>query len=255
MKKYLNEVELVLKKHRDQKRARESAHIINTQLEYWGIPVPTQRRVFKHGFSFSNLPHAEQIKIWNYIWQHSHNFEVMKQPLFYFEQRMKSGFPPCKGGINGGLDDWQILKTWITKIENWEHADNYCKIISDLHERFPEKIYPVLKQWNKSKNMWTRRCSVVSLFFYSAHRLKQPSFQKIITLVEPLIGNKHPYLHKAVGWTLRESYNIYPKQTYAFLEKYVRDLAPDTFSYATEKMLPAKKTKLKTKRKSPPTRR
>ncbi|MBU1705375.1 DNA alkylation repair protein, partial [Patescibacteria group bacterium] len=204
-----------------------------------------QRQAFKHGFSFSHLPHEQQAKIWDYIWQHSKNFEVMKQPLFYFESRIKQN----------DLSDWKILKTWVNKIENWEHADNYCKIISDLHERYQAKIYPTLKLWNKSKHLWTRRASIVSLFLYSTCRLKQPQFKKVIALIEPLISSDHHYLHKAVGWTLRECHNVYPKQTYQFLEKHIKDLAPATFSYATEKFSPAQKTKLKAIRKTLRTRR
>lgn len=235
MQKYLREVEKALRPHRDPKRARQGAHIINTKLEYWGIPVPIQRRVFKHGFSFSTKSHGQQAKIWNDIWKHSNNFEVMKQPLFYFESRIKQN----------DLKDWRLLKTWADRLENWEHADNYCKIVSDLHERYPTKVYPTLKTWNQSKKMWTRRASIVSLFLYSAARTKQPPFQKVIALVEPLIGSDHHYLHKAVGWTLRECHNVYPKQTYQFLVDHIVDLAPCTFSYATEKIPKVKKDKLK----------
>lgn len=163
----------------------------------------------------------------------------MKQPLFYSERRI---------GRNT-LIDWRFLKSWTAKIENWEHSDNYAKIIADLHERFPAQIFPTLLRWNRSANPWLRRLSVTSLFCYSTLRHHQPPLTKVLTLVRPLIKDHHPYVTKAVGWTLREAGNVYPKQVFHFLKQYAPRLAAVTFSYATEKLPAAKKQVLKRIRK------
>lgn len=239
MEKFLREVASALRPHRDPRRARASSHIINTKLEYWGLPVPIQRRVFRHGFSFSALSADRQSKIWDYIWQHSQVFEVMKQPLFYFESQI---------GHNT-INDWQLLKSWASKIENWEHSDNYAKIVADLHERFPAQIYPTLHKWNSSVNPWLRRLSVTSLFCYSTLRCRQPPLSRVLSLVRPLLEDRHPYVAKAVGWTLREAGNVYPEQIFRFLKQNAPRLAAVSFSYATEKISPSRKALLKKLRK------
>jgi 3-methyladenine DNA glycosylase AlkD len=89
----------------------------------------------------------------------------------------------------------------------------------------------------------------VSLFYYSSHRRRQPSFQKVITLLDRQMEFDHYYVQKGVGWTLREAGNVYPKETFQFLEANIHRVSSHAFTAATEKISPTQKSRLKQLRK------
>src|SRR3989339_458493 len=235
----LKEIEQALrplvKKDPEYKRFRE----LCTQYPCYGIRLPQLRERFKQGFSFSSLPHKEQVPIWNYIWKQSKHHEAMTFPLFYFESRKKKN----------DISDWKILKTWIEQIDGWEHGDRLAGIYSYLFECFPEQLFPTFIQCNKAKNPCKRRNSLLPLIFYASSKRSYPPVQMILSLVKPLILDKDPYVQKAVGWTLRECHTLYPKPTFSFLKNHLLQLSASSYSYATERLTKPEKILLQTKRK------
>ena len=82
------------------------------------------------------------------------------------------------------------------------------------------------------------------------------SFELTRQLLTPLLNDKEYFVQKAVGWTLRESYNVYPKKTYVFINEHIRMISPVAFTTCLEKMTEKEKQALKQKRrikKSPDT--
>ena len=71
---------------------------------------------------------------------------------------------------------------------------------------------------------------------------------KVYTDLFQLLKDKEYFVQKAVGWTLRESYNVYPKQTFQFIEENVKNISPTAFTTCLEKMTEKEKTILKQKR-------
>lgn len=236
MQKYLEEVRRELKKKENKKRAQHSVCYLNTKYKCLGLAVPLQRAAHKKGYSFLKKPESEINRIWNYIWQQADTFEVFSQCLLYYAAQKK----------DLTLRHWNFLKTWALKIDNWENSDRLCDLFAEFHERYPKQIHPTFKKWNKSKKPWLRRISIVSLFYYSSSRQKQPVFNKVLPLVNNLLYDKDVYVQKGVGWTLRELYNVYPKKTYAYLLKHSSDLAPASWQAATEKLSKKDKARLKT---------
>jgi 3-methyladenine DNA glycosylase AlkD len=211
-----------------------------TRYPSWGIRLPDLRALYKKGFSFSCTSHKEQAALWNTIWKTAHVHEVLSLALFYFEEHKKALTS----------HDWNILKTWISRIDGWEHSDALSKIYSFLLERFPHLVYPTLKQWNTSPNSWKRRNSLVPLIFYASSKRKYLPPSRILPLVKSLLKDTDSYVQKAVGWTLRECHTLYPKETLLFLHSHIRILSATAFSYATERLTPREKQSLKQKRSS-----
>ena len=107
----------------------------------------------------------------------------------------------------------------------------------------------IIKKWNSSKNLWECRQSLVALYYYARTKKEHVSFELTHQLVAPLITDKEYFVQKAIGWTLRESYNVYPKQTYTFIEEHIKNISPTAFTTSLEKMTEKQKLTLKIKRK------
>jgi 3-methyladenine DNA glycosylase AlkD len=239
----LKEVEKKLKLYgRKPKKSAATAatpEIYNTELEVWFLSTPKQRELHKRGFSFSHEPHHIQKRIWKFIWDKSNVFEIKTQSLFYYQsKRSDSDFERY----------FTDLKAMIGGIENWAHSDVYSDCLSRILEANPKKVMPTLEKWNTSTNPWKRRQSLVSLFYYQSLRKQYPAKTKVFKFLKNLISDDHYYVQKGVGWTLRESIQAYPKETYAFVEKNLESLSSIAFTTVMEKVPTSRKDKYKVKR-------
>lgn len=237
MRQHLLEIERELKKLADPsyKASNDRFHIPRSV----GVSSVKLKPRLKQGFSFSRLPEIDQWKIWNFILRNSRLHEAQMAALRFAEDRV----------LTNGKREWNYLRGWVDFVDNWAHSDVLSKIYSFLLERHPDLILPQLKKWNRSKHPWKQRASIVSLIYYASPKRKAPNVKTVLEMVEPLIPARDPYVQKGVGWTLRESYNLYPKETLAFLEQHIRELPAIVFSYATEKLDAQTKERLKKQRK------
>ncbi|MFC1788273.1 DNA alkylation repair protein [Patescibacteria group bacterium] len=237
MQQHLKEIRDQLRPYKDKKGDEDykAFRAKTTKLENWGIRLPELHQVARQQFSWLDKTDAEILKIWDYIWKNAKVHEAMSIPLFYYVDHR----------AELDLKEWKVLKTWINRIENWEHSDFLSSLYSVLLERHPEIVYPQLQKWNSSKYSWERRNSIVPLIYYASPRRTPPPANKILPLIKNLLHDQDPYVQKGVGWTLRECGKIYPAQTWKFLVRHICDLAPVSFSYATEKITKPQKQKLK----------
>ena len=203
--------------------------------------VPLHRKLFRKGYSFSKLPTSEQLIIWEYIRKNSSDFWVSGHAFLYIESKMKD-----KEFL---IDSWKTLKKWQKEVDNWGSCDGMAKIYTKILEVIPDEVLPQLKKWNRSASPWDRRQSVVSLLYFSRTKKVVLPFKTIITLINRLLDDKEYYVQKGVGWSLKELYQVYPKETLEYLEKNIKRISAVAFSPATEKLKKKEKEKLKKLRK------
>lgn len=216
-----------------------------TEVEIKVAKIPktasAHRKLFKQGYSFSRLPASEQLKIWNYIWNHARDFWTSGHAFLYLESKMKDW--------EFLTDSWKTIKHWQKAVDNWGLCDALAKIYTKILEVIPSEVSPQLEKWNKSDNPWDRRQSVVSLLYFSRTKKVVLPFDTIIKLIDRLLSDKEYYVQKGVGWALKETYQVYSKETLKYLEKNIKSISAVAFSPATEKLEKKEKEKLKKLRK------
>lgn len=231
MKKYLNEVEnrLLPLKPDPKTLAWDPKDYVGGGLsnrDYLSIKIPIVRSEFKKGFSFSNLPIAEQWKVWDYIWKNSNIFEVMVLASYFVSSRP----------IEEIFDNRKVVLGWVDRIDNWAHSDEMSSHYAKLLEFNSTKLMPTFKKWNLSKKPWFKRQSMVGLMYYSRMRRTIPDVDTILSFVDRHIKDQHYYVQKGVGWTLRESWNVYPKKTFEYMKANAHLIPPAGWTAATEKL-------------------
>ena len=207
-----------------------------SKLNYLGLRAEQMKAAMKRGFSFSNGTPREVARSWDRVWHESNSFEAMALALAWFND------PKRRDTLSA---HWPVLKKWSKRIDNWAHADVLSGLYARIHEDVGHEIYSTFDAWGDSKNPWLRRLSIVSLYYYSSARRKQPTFKKAITLIERQLDHPHYYVQKGVGWALRESGNVYPRETFLFLERHVHRISSTAFSAAVEKLSVPKREQLK----------
>lgn len=205
-----------------------------SRLDYLNIKIPQVRLAFS-SFDLSQKKFSE---IEN-LWFKSNIFEVKTLALIWLEQQTTEFL----------LINIHTILNWAIEIDNWALSDGYSGILARAFEFDQKKIKPTYIKWNVHQNPWLRRISMVGLFYYSRSRKTQPTFKMAISMIQPHLAAPEYYVQKAVGWTLRESYNVYPAETTQFIEKNIAQIHPTAWPAATEKMPLAIKKKLILQRK------
>lgn len=195
-----------------------------------GLKVPQVRSFVKKNFKYLENKSEHFLQFWDSTWKSSVYFESMSAALYFYQNR--------------SLQEKEFKKIikWADRCQCWEHSDDLSKIYAQVVEDKPKIILPQLTKWNQSKNPWKRRQSVVSLIEYSRKRKTVLPFKKLISFVKPLLSDEEYYVQKGVGWTIREIYNVYPKEMLEFFDRNLLAINPLAYSAATEKL--DKKTKL-----------
>lgn len=199
-----------------------------SQLIYLGIGLLSRKEMTN--LSFSNFHRDDQALIWGYIWKNSNVFEEKSLALDFFNQ---------KSVLKEIPKYWNILKTWVEDIDNWAHSDGLSALYTQVLESDHKKYLPFFKRLNKSKNPWERRQSVVGLYYYTRLRKKTLPAKVSLELVKNLIDDKHIYVQKGVGWTLREIYQVDEKAQVKFVKKFAKKIPPAGY-YATVEKYPLK---------------
>jgi 3-methyladenine DNA glycosylase AlkD len=203
--------------------------------------VPAHRRVSKHVYSFSDGPFNEQLLVWDHIWNNSRGFWIRVHATFFLERHLKK-----KEQLEAM---WPVIVKWQDSVDDWGLCDALAKVYTKILEVEPEKVYRVLRQWNKADDLWKRRQSVVSLLYYSRTKKQYLAFSRIEVMITALLADKEYYVQKGVGWALRELRNVYPGEAHAYLTKHIRAVSPIAFTIAVEKMAEKEKNVLKALRK------
>jgi len=248
MKKYQQEVEQILKNIKPETKpsmwkAENYVGGGRSGLTFLDLKVTDVRDTFKRGFSFYNPKlkafNKRHLDIFNYIWMNSQNHEALSICLYYlkslpFDVRKKNRA--------------MILK-WLSRVDNWALSDEISSVFAEYLED-DHSLLPIYKKWNKSKNSWERRQSLVGLLFYSRFRKsKHLSWAQIKSFLDPLLEDEDYYVQKAVGWTIREAYQWYPDVVFDYVVKNATLIDPVAWYACTEKMSLKEKNTLKVKRR------
>ncbi len=204
--------------------------------------VPAQRNASKHPYSFSNRLFAQQLAIWHTIWKNGNSFWVRVHAFFFLERNIKNE--------EALKQMWPVVLKWQDDVDDWGLCDALAKIYTAILVVLPDEVYDQLRKWNGDKNLWKRRQSVVSLLYYSRTKKKHPSFEKIVKLITPLLGDKEYYVQKGIGWTLRELHTVYPGKALSYFQKNSKAISSIAFTIAIEKFNIVDKDKLKALRKA-----
>lgn len=211
-----------------------------SKLIYWGIKVPAHREAASAKYSFSHLPIEEQWPHWMSAWKSSQVYDVKSVAMVWLSDSKKRALR---------LQKWREIVGMVKEIDNWAHSDTLSSMLAEILEARPA-LLSLYKKWNRSKNPWQRRQSIVGIYCYARLRKKKIPAATALKFIKPLLKDPHFYVQRGVGWTLREVDRVDPKLQRAFVRKHLRDISSVAW-FATSELYPVKlRTELVLKRKS-----
>jgi len=143
--------------------------------------------------------------------------------LFLLINRYSKGDEPEKKRI------YELYLKNTKFINNWDLVDCSAGHIvgAFLFERSKKPLYNLAD----SDNLWKRRISIISTFYFIRHK----QFTDTLKIAKILLLDKEDLIHKAVGWMLREigKRNISVEEN--FLKKHYKKMPRTMLRYAIEK--------------------
>jgi len=114
-------------------------------------------------------------------------------------------------------------------INNWDLVDSSAHHIigAFLVDKSKEPLYSLAK----SMNLWERRISIISTFYF----IKHGKYAETLKISEILLTDKQDLIHKAVGWMLREIGKRHMPTEEKFLRKHYKRMPRTMLRYAIEK--------------------
>lgn len=238
-KQFLSDLESQLEKLSKERNGPKSQHVpqdyFNSEdpkMTYLNLRIPQLRAKLKDvilDFKKESVSFDDQFEVMEHLWFNGASFEARAIALFWLENQDAKDLAPRA----------KYIKNWIDRIGNWAHSDSYASTLARIFEFDQKKLLSTFKSWNKHKNSWRRRNSLVGLMLYARLRKKHPSFELCRSMIATQLDAPEYYVQKAVGWTLREMYTVYPKQSYAYIQKNIKRISPTAW-YATGERMSAK---------------
>ena len=182
---------------------------------FLGISVHEQRRVAKKyiDFSIDSLKELLRSKI------HEHRLTALLILVFKYD----------KADDFGKEEIFSFYIKNIDSINNWDLVDLSAPKIVGAY--LFNKDRSILFKFAESKNLWKRRISILSTFYF----IKHDDFKDALSISKILLHDEHDLIHKAVGWMLREIGKRDQESEERFLSKYSIEMPRTMLRYAIEK--------------------
>ena len=182
---------------------------------FLGIRVPLLRKLVK---KYRGISITEVRKL-----LHSKFHEERLLAVLMLVQLFKSG----DKSVEKQVYDLYLENTEF--INNWDLVDISASHIvgAHLHEKDKAPLYNLVQ----SKNLWERRISIISTFYF----IRQNEFDDTLKLAKILLNDKEDLIHKAVGWMLREVGKREIEFEEEFLQEHYKIMPRTMLRYAIEK--------------------
>ena len=186
-----------------------------------GVTVPELRKLAKE-YKTITLKEVKHLL-------HSSIHEERLLSLFLLIHRYSKGDEPEKKRV------YELYLKNTKFINNWDLVDSSAGHIvgAFLFDKSKKPLYDLVK----SDNLWERRISIISTFYF----IKCNQFSDTLKISKILLQDKEDLIHKAVGWMLREvgKRDISPEEK--FLKKYYKNMPRTMLRYAIEKFPESKR--------------
>ena len=115
-------------------------------------------------------------------------------------------------------------------IDNWDLVDRAAPSV--IGRYLADKPRDVLYTLARSANVWERRTSIVSTYFF----IRQGDLADTFAVAEILVDDPHDLIQKAVGGWLREAGKKDPKRLLDFLDEHAATMPRTALRYAVERL-------------------
>lgn len=206
-------------------KSRWLENYVKHNIKSVGVGIPEIREIIQNTekrYFLSIQPFPIQSKVLDDLM--SLDYTEFKLAAILFIQLYSKNINPdlilekCSSWFDAGL------------ISDWNVCDWLCvRLLTPLIDHYPEATCKELAIWNKDRNLWKARASLVP---FAQVRSIENHRQIIYEFSEILINRDERFCKTAVGWVMREFSKYDPAFVTDFLETYQKQITPEVIKNA-----------------------
>lgn len=219
----LKQLRQELENHSDDNRATFASNWFKNRPGYppddlfLGVKVPELRKIAKQFYKTISLSDTT-------VLVHSKWHEERLIALLILVQKYQK-IPRLKQDI------FDLYIENLQFVNNWDLVDSSAHLIVGEHLKDNAYKMKVLLKMANAKGVWERRVAMIATLQY----IRAGSAEEAILIAKKLLHDKDDYIHKAVGWMLREvGARVDQKVLLDFLDKHAHNMPRTALRYAIE---------------------
>ena len=187
---------------------------------FLGVVVPDQRAIAKQ---FRDLPTTELKKLLLSKWH-----ECRLTAIFILVNQFERSKEPTRRELV------EFYLSNLERVNNWDIVDSSAPKILGVYSLEASEYRKRIEQLAASGQLWPERVAVLA----THAQIKHGDFGQILTLAKRFLNHEHDFIHKAVGWMLREMGGRDLQPLLAFLDTHAKRMPRTMLRYAIEKLSP-----------------
>lgn len=224
MNNVLSELRKELKKEGRLKGVKSTQRFFKNEVKCYGISSETLKSLSKK--YFDQVKGLDKKSIFN-LCENLFSSLFLEEALIASDWTFRIKHLYVKSDIN-------VFQKWVDRyINDWAKCDSFCNhSVGFLIEKYPEMINK-LKSWAKSKNVWLRRASAVSLIVPVRKGL---FLEKTFEISDILLLDKEDMVQKGYGWLLKVASHKHQEDVFDYVMSKKNVMPRTSLRYAIEKM-------------------
>ena len=183
---------IALQKNQESARAGKASHKYDGFVS-WGLTSPELEKVLKQYRSEIKGLHCKEVFGLAEALSKTGVEELVLAGNYVLQYRL--------GCFN--TRNLNYLDSYTDYLMSWSTTDDFCiDVLQTLLLKYPTGVIKLLRKWNKSKDIWKQRCSVV--VFVRKLGESGEYTDLALELCENLAESEVDLIRKAVGWCLKD---------------------------------------------------
>ncbi len=203
-KEYFLGIDLLFRQNANEQYAVQMQRYMKDISMFYGIKATDRKQLSKDYIIKNGIPPIAKLpQIVKLCW------DAPYRELQYFGMELMNRYKR-KFSLNNITEiEYMILHAaW------WDTVDFISvHLAGEWGMRFPDKIESVTRSWNKDKNIWLVRASILWQLKYK----DQLNSELLFSLIEPHTSSREFFIAKAIGWVLRERSKSNPDEVKDFM--------------------------------------
>jgi 3-methyladenine DNA glycosylase AlkD len=197
-----------LKAAADPARARGAQAYMKSEMPFYGVPSPVQKRLWRDAFAAHPLPTSEQ-------WQRV-ALELWRGASFREERYAAVGLVSDRRYLSYRTPvALPVLEEMIVSGAWWDYVDALASHpLGDVLVAAPSRVGALMRRWAVDRDMWKRRAAILC----QLRRKRDTDLVLLYACIEPNLADREFFIRKAIGWALRQYAWTDPKE----ITRYVR---------------------------------
>jgi 3-methyladenine DNA glycosylase AlkD len=187
-------IRAALEKHADRAKAPQMQRYMKSDMPYYGVGAPVQRRLWREVFADHPVASCEELReVALGLWRDARYREERHAAIGLTDLRR---YRSCQT-----LDAVPMYEEMIVTGAWWDYVDFIATHhLGDVlrNERAPMKS--LMRRWARDPHLWKRRAAILCQIRFKA----DTDLDLLYACIEPNLADKDFFMRKAIGWALRQ---------------------------------------------------